>query len=74
VTTVGWLGAQGVGETIERFAATAQALNRWRGLNGAAAAAAGKQRKRAAKNGDGAGLIARPGSKEKPRRAFTALA
>jgi len=74
VTTVGWLGAQGVGEIVERFAATAQTLNRRRGLNGAAAPALGKQRKRAAKNGDDADLIARPGSKKKPRRAFTAPA
>ena len=74
MTTVGWLGAQGVSKSIERFAAMAQALNRRRGLNGATAAASGKQRKRAAKNGDDAGLIARPGSKEKPHRAFTAPA
>ena len=45
MTTVGWLGAQGVGETVEHFAMTAQALNRRRGLNGAAAPALGKQRK-----------------------------
>ena len=74
VTTVGWLGAQGVGEIVERFAAMAQALNRRRGLNGAAAAATGKQRKRATENGDDACLIARLGSKEKPHRAFTTLA
>ena len=57
-TRAGWLGAQGVGETIRCFAAIAHALVRWRGLNRAVAAASGKQRTRAAKNGDGAGLIA----------------
>ena len=46
VTTIGWLGAQGVGEVVEHFAETVQALNRRQELNGAAAVATGKQRRR----------------------------
>ena len=42
MTKVGQLGAQGIGEVIERFAMTAQALVRQRGLNGAAAMASEK--------------------------------
>ena len=41
-TKVSQLGAQGIGEVIERFAVTAQALVRQRGLNGAVVATSGK--------------------------------
>ena len=37
-----WLSTQGRGEAVERFAVTAQALVRRRGLNGAAAMASEK--------------------------------
>ena len=41
-TKVSQLGAQGIGEAIERFATMAQALVRRRGLNGAVVATSGK--------------------------------
>ena len=52
MTTVGWLGTQGVGEAIERFAVMAQTLVRRRGLDGDNRRRREKQSKER-KNGDG---------------------
>ena len=49
---------------------TVEALRRRQTHDGAAAVASGKQREKEKKNGGDAGLIARPGSKEKPRRSL----
>ena len=59
------VGAQGVGGARTSFAETMEALRRRQTHDGAAAMATGKQRRRAAKNGDGEVLIERLRSKEK---------
>ena len=66
MTTVGWLGAQGVGEAIERFATTAQALVRRRWLDGDDRRRREKQSEEAGTNGGGSVLITWLRSKEKP--------
>ena len=64
VTTVGWLGTQGVGEAIERFAVMAQTLVRRRGLDGDNRRRREKQSKER-KNDDGTrALYGSQGSKE----------
>ena len=70
MTTVGWLGAQGTSEAIERFAEMVQALDRRRELDGAMAAATRKQRRRKEERRRRLGYKGQPGSKRKPRRGL----
>ena len=71
MTRTSWLGAQGVGGARTSFAEMVEALRRWQTHDRAAAMATGKQRRRAAKNGDGEVLIERLRSKEKPHRGLS---
>ena len=70
MTTVDWLGAQGVGEAIGCFVAMAQALVRRRGLDGNDRRRQEKQSEEAGTNGGGSVLITRLRSKEKPRHGL----
>jgi len=72
-TQAGWLEAQGAGEARTSVAETVTALGQRRRLDEAAAVVTGKTEEEKTKNGDGVVFIARPRSKQKPRRSPSPL-